>query len=81
MTERKNFLLQYFLRAIGITTNEEILKLFYEIDKISLAKLSDEEKKAQLIGRRSYSTVFDKENPEEIILNPGELINQMKLKY
>ncbi|WP_288685542.1 DNA-directed RNA polymerase subunit beta, partial [uncultured Brachyspira sp.] len=73
---KKKLPVTVFLRAIGITTNEEILKLFYEIDKISLAKLSDEEKKAQLIGRRSYSTVFDKENPEEIILNPGELINQ-----
>ena len=72
---KKKLPVSVFLRAIGITTNEEILKLFYTVDKISLSKLSDEAKKEALIGRRSYSTVYDTENIEEIILNPGELIN------
>lgn len=72
---KKKLPVTVFLRAIGITTNEEILKLFYTVDKISLTKMSDEAKKEALIGRRSYSTVYDTENPEEIILNPGELIN------
>lgn len=72
---KKKLPVTVFLRAIGITTNEEILKLFYSVDKISLSELSDEEKKEKLIGKRSYSVVYDIDNPEETILNSGELIN------
>lgn len=42
---KKKLPVTVFLRAIGITTNEEILKLFYTVDKISLTKMSDEAKK------------------------------------
>lgn len=72
---KKKLPVTVFLRAIGIKTNEEILKLFYGVDKVALNKLNDEEKKEILIGKRSYSTVCDTENPEEKILSPGELIN------
>ena len=72
---KKKLPVTVFLRAIGIQKNEDILELFYKVENISLQKLSDEDKKEALIGRRSYSTVYDKENLEEKILNPGELIN------
>ena len=72
---KKKLPVTVFLRAIGIQKNEDILELFYKVENISLEKLSDEDKKEALIGRRSYSTVYDKENLEEKILNPGELIN------
>lgn len=72
---KKKLPVTVFLRAIGIKSNEEILELFYGVEKISLKSMSDDDKKASLTGKRSYSTVRDPENPEEIILNPGELIN------
>jgi len=72
---KKKLPVTVFLRAIGIQKNEDILELFYKVENISLKKLSDEDKKEALIGRRSYTTVYDKENVEEKILSPGELIN------
>lgn len=72
---KKKLPVTVFLRAIGIQKNEDILELFYKVETISLKKLSDDKKKEALIGRRSYSTVYDKENTEEKMLNPGELIN------
>ncbi len=72
---KKKLPVTVFLRAIGIEKNEEILKLFYGVETILLEKLSDEDKKEALTGRRSFATVYDSENPEEVILTPGELIN------
>lgn len=72
---KKKLPVTVILRAIGIESNEEILKLFYKTEVVNLKKLDDEAKKEKLIGHRVLSEVRDTENIEEIILNPGELIN------
>ena len=72
---KKKLPVTVILRAIGIENNEDILQLFYKTETVELAKLDDDGKKEKLIGRRVLFTVYDTENPEEIILSPGELIN------
>ncbi len=72
---KKKIPVTVILRAIGIETSEQILELFYKTQTVELAKLDDAAKREALTNKRVLSTVYDSENPEEVILNPGELIN------
>ena len=51
------------LRALGYSTNEEIVNLFYETEKVELAG----KKKAQLVGRICAETKADKSSGEVIV--------------
>ena len=51
------------LRALGYSTNEEIINLFYETEKVELAG----KKKAQLVGRICAETKVDKSTGEVIV--------------
>ncbi len=72
---KKKLPITVILRAIGIEKNEDKLQLFYKTEIVELKKLDDDAKKEKLIGRRVLNTIYDSENPEEVILSPGELIN------
>ncbi|MBI4977343.1 MAG: DNA-directed RNA polymerase subunit beta [Spirochaetes bacterium] len=63
------------LRGIGFESNEEILKMFYPVETLALKGLSDDEKKELLFGRRAAKKLIDPQNPEEVILSPGDAIN------
>jgi DNA-directed RNA polymerase subunit beta len=51
------------LRALGYSTNEEIVNLFYETEKVELSG----KKKAQLLGRICAETKVDKSTGEVIV--------------
>ncbi|MFH1336390.1 MAG: DNA-directed RNA polymerase subunit beta [Candidatus Zixiibacteriota bacterium] len=51
------------LRALGYSTNEEIINIFYETEKVELAG----KKKAQLVGRICADTKVDKSTGEVIV--------------
>ncbi|MFQ6031399.1 MAG: DNA-directed RNA polymerase subunit beta, partial [Candidatus Zixiibacteriota bacterium] len=62
------------LRALGYSTNRELLSLFYEIEKVEFSG----RKQAKLAGRVSAETVVDKQTGEEII-SAGESLTEAHL--
>ncbi|MCK4384890.1 MAG: DNA-directed RNA polymerase subunit beta [candidate division Zixibacteria bacterium] len=62
------------LRAFGYSTNQEILDLFYEIEKVELSG----RKQTKLVGRISAETVVDKQTGE-VIISAGESLSDAHL--
>ncbi|MFC1503828.1 DNA-directed RNA polymerase subunit beta [Spirochaetota bacterium] len=67
-----------FLKALGYTNHEDILRIFFKMDTMNLSRKSEEEKRDILIGRRSVKdiTVKNTEGEEEIeetIIKAGEV--------
>lgn len=76
--KRKAIPATIFLRAlIGEEgTNEEILKLFYDFEKVDLKKLKKEQLK-KYVGRRLASNVIEEQdNQKEIIIYAGEKLDE-----
>jgi DNA-directed RNA polymerase subunit beta len=62
------------LRAFGYSTNQELLSLFYETEKLNLSG----RKQAKLAGRISAETVADKQTGE-VIISAGESLTDAHL--
>jgi DNA-directed RNA polymerase subunit beta len=58
------------LRALGYSTDEDILSLFYQVEKVELSG-----KKAKLVGRICAETRVDK-NTGEVIISAGDTITE-----
>jgi DNA-directed RNA polymerase subunit beta len=63
-----------FLRALGYSTDEDILDLFYEIEKIEISG----RKRAKLLGRVCAQTAVDKDTGE-VIVSAGETLTDAHL--
>ncbi|MGB8658684.1 MAG: DNA-directed RNA polymerase subunit beta [Candidatus Zixiibacteriota bacterium] len=63
------------LRALGYSTDEEILGLFYEMEKLELSG----KKPMKVVGRICAETKADK-STGEVIISAGEAIDDAKLK-
>ena len=63
-----------FLRALGYSTDEDILNLFYEIEKAEISG----RKRAKLLGRVCAQTAVDKETGE-VIVSAGEALTDAHL--
>ncbi len=70
---KKKFPATLLLKSMGVNSNEEILKLFYETEVVKFSSLSSKELK-KIIGRRSAGVVKSPGSKEEL-LYPGEKIN------
>ncbi|MBP9043763.1 MAG: DNA-directed RNA polymerase subunit beta [Spirochaetes bacterium ADurb.Bin218] len=68
---KKKFPVTLLIKALGIESNEEIVRMFYNTSKI---KLKSEEDYESLNGRRVASDVFSKSSGE-IIIEASERIN------
>ena len=68
---KKKFPVSLLIKALGYETNEEIVKLFYDITKM---KLKSEEDYESLNGRRVASDVISKATGE-VIIEAAERIN------
>lgn len=62
------------LRALGYSTDEEILNLFYEVEKVELAG----KKKAQMVGRICAETKADK-STGEVFISALDIITETNL--
>jgi len=67
---KKKFPATLLMRAFGYETNEQIIKIFYETERVELAS---EESFRQLNGRRAASDVVSRETGE-LILSAGDRI-------
>ena len=63
-----------FLRALGYSTDEDILNLFYLVEKLEISG----RKQAKILGRICAETKVDKETGE-VIVSPGESLNDTHL--
>lgn len=63
-----------FLRALGYSSDEEMLSLFHQVEKVSIAG----SKKGELLGRICAETVVDKQTGE-VVLSPAESIDEAHL--
>ncbi len=68
---KKKFPVTLLIKALGIETNEEIVKIFYDVSKV---KLKGEEDYESLNGRRVASDVISKSSGE-VIIEAAERIN------
>ncbi len=68
---KKKFPITLLIKALGIETNEEIVKIFYDVSKV---KLKGEEDYESLNGRRVASDVISKSSGE-VIIEAAERIN------
>ncbi len=66
---RKKLPVTTFLRALGHSTDEDILKLFYEFDSVSISSRSY----AKAVGKLSAQTVVDKESGEVLVSASDEI--------
>jgi DNA-directed RNA polymerase subunit beta len=62
------------LRTLGYSTNQELLALFYETEKVKLSG----RKQAKFVGRISAETVVDKQTGE-VIISAGESLTDAHL--
>jgi DNA-directed RNA polymerase subunit beta len=69
---RKKMLATTFLRCIGYVTDEEILGLFYEFEKV---KVTNEDKFVEIVGRRLAQPLVDN-NSGEIL---ADTLTELKL--
>jgi DNA-directed RNA polymerase subunit beta len=67
---KKKFPVTLLVKSLGFNTNEEIIRLFYDTDKI---KLKDEETYQKIIGRRVVKDVVSSSDGE-VILEVGDRI-------
>lgn len=63
-----------FLRALGYSSDEDILDLFHQIESVSLQA----GKRGELLGRFCAETIVDKETGE-VVLSPAENIGEAHL--
>jgi DNA-directed RNA polymerase subunit beta len=63
-----------FLRALGYSSDEDIFKLFYQVEKEEVSG----RKQAKLLGRICAETVADKETGE-VMVSPGEALTESHL--
>jgi DNA-directed RNA polymerase subunit beta len=63
-----------FLRALGYSSDEDIFKLFYQMEKEEVSG----RKQAKLLGRICAETVADKETGE-VMVSPGEALTESHL--
>ncbi|HZQ43272.1 MAG TPA: DNA-directed RNA polymerase subunit beta [Acidobacteriaceae bacterium] len=84
---KRKFLGTIFLRALGLRTDEEILKTFYTVDTINVkdAKLhwtvASEDKPTHLVGTRSTSAIHGGKGAHEEIVASGKKIGASALKH
>src|ERR1700753_1290063 len=84
---KRKFLGTIFLRALGLRTDEEILKPFYTVDTINVkdAKLhwtvTSEDKLTHLVGTRSTSAIHGGKGAHEEIVSSGKKIGASALKH
>ena len=82
---KRKFLGTIFLRALGLRTDEEILKTFYTVDTIAVkdGKLSwnitGEDKPTNLVGTRSTSAIHGSKKEE--LVGSGKKIGASALKH
>ncbi len=67
---KKKFPVTLLIKALGYETNEEVLRLFYDTDKL---KLKSEENYTSIIGKRVVKDIISS-NDGEVILEVGERI-------
>jgi len=63
-----------FLRALGYSTDEDVLHLFYPIEKLEISG----RKQAKLLGKICAETIVDKKTGE-VIISPGETLTDTHL--
>ncbi len=68
---KKKFPVSLLIKALGYETNEEIIKIFYDVSKV---KLKGEEDFEALNGRRVAADVYSKETGE-VIIEASDRIN------
>jgi DNA-directed RNA polymerase subunit beta len=84
---KRKFLGTIFLRALGLRTDEEILKTFYTVDTINVkdAKLhwavTSEDKLTHLVGTRSTAAIHGGKGSHEEIVSSGKKIGASALKH
>src|ERR1700742_149679 len=84
---KRKFLGTIFLRALGLRTDEEILKTFYTVDTINVkdGKLSwvvtSEDKPTHLVGTRSTAAIHGGKGSHEEIVSSGKKIGASALKH
>jgi DNA-directed RNA polymerase subunit beta len=71
--KKKKFPVTALLRAFGWNTNEEILKLFYKVRKVSLSDAKDSEIRRDLLGSPLAEDIVDKETGEILFERNAEL--------
>jgi DNA-directed RNA polymerase subunit beta len=71
---KKKFPATLMLKAMGAASNEEVLRLFYQTEKIKIAVATAKELK-KIIGRRLAAHVINPET-EEVIMFAGDKINE-----
>ncbi len=82
---KRKFLGTIFLRALGLRTDEEILKTFYTVDTINVSEgklswtVAGEEKHSNLIGTRSSVAIAGGKGEE--LVSAGRKISASSLKH
>ncbi|MDH5656820.1 MAG: DNA-directed RNA polymerase subunit beta, partial [Spirochaetia bacterium] len=71
---KKKFPATLMLKAMGASSNEEVLRMFYATEKFKVAGTTGRELK-KIIGRRLVADVRNPEN-DEVLLYHGEKINE-----
>ncbi|HTV08951.1 MAG TPA: DNA-directed RNA polymerase subunit beta [Candidatus Aquilonibacter sp.] len=83
---KRKFLGTIFLRALGLRTDEEILKTFYTVDTINVKDgklhwtVTSDDKPTHLVGTRSTSAIHGGKGHEEIVAS-GKKIGFSALKH
>ncbi|HEX4154753.1 MAG TPA: DNA-directed RNA polymerase subunit beta [Acidobacteriaceae bacterium] len=84
---KRKFLGTIFLRALGLRTDEEILKTFYTVDTIKVKDgklqwvVSAEDKPTHLVGTRSTAAIHGGKGSHEEIVASGKKIGASALKH
>ncbi|MCB1307555.1 MAG: DNA-directed RNA polymerase subunit beta, partial [Leptospiraceae bacterium] len=71
---KKKFPATLLLKAIGASSNEDVLKLFYQVESRRISGAPGRELK-KIIGRRLAATVMNPET-EEVVMSAGDKINE-----
>ncbi len=84
---KRKFLGTIFLRALGLRTDEEILKTFYTVDTINVKDgklhwtVTSEDKPTHLVGTRSTAAIHGGKGAHEEIVSSGKKIGASALKH
>src|ERR1700744_537584 len=84
---KRKFLGTIFLRALGLRTDEEILKTFYVVDTITVRDgklfwaVTGEDKPTHLVGTRSTAAIHGGKGSHEEIVSSGKKIGASALKH
>ncbi len=71
---KKKFPATLLLKALGLNSNEEVLRIFYKSSKVKLSNATPKEIK-KIIGRRTIVDIVNQETGE-VILEAGAKINE-----